>query len=180
MASVMTWPANVPATTIVGVLTARMHVYAKRASVTKTQENAHVTPVSGVLSATTSATVALTPSAIRWRGGVCVILAGREGTVQSSVTVTIHHATSSLDAASAGRGCGVQDVNGIASASTASATRLMAHVPVRQGIVGSSAGNHVLQDSMVKTAGTGGERKSLAERKCTISKAQETCSFTDA
>lgn len=82
--------------------------------------------------------------------------------MQSSVTVTIHHATSSRGAASAGRGCGAHGVNGTASASTASATRPTARVLAPQGTVGSSAGNHVLPGSTVKTAGTGGE-KILAE-----------------
>lgn len=76
--------------------------------------------------------------------------------MHSSVTVTIHHATSSRDAASAGRGFGVHAVSETASASMASVTRLMVHVPVCLGTVGSSAGSHVLLDFMVKTAGSGG------------------------
>lgn len=72
-----------------------------------------------------------------------------------SVTVTIHRATSLRDAASAGRGCGANGVNETASATMASATRLMVHVPVCLGTVGSSAGSHVLLGSMVKTAETG-------------------------
>lgn len=74
--------------------------------------------------------------------------------MQSDVTATTHHATSSQDAASAAIGGGVSVVNGTASVSWASATR-MAHVHVHQGTVGSSVGRHVLLGSMVKTAGKG-------------------------
>lgn len=77
----------------------------------------------------------------------------------SSVTVTIHHVTSSRDAASAVRDCGAHGVNDIASVPTASATRRTARVPAHQGTVGSSAGNHVLLGSTVKTAGTGGAKR---------------------
>lgn len=79
--------------------------------------------------------------------------------MQSSVAVTIHHVTSSRDAASAVRNCGARGVNDIASASTASATRRTARVPAHQGTVGSSAGNHVQPGSTVKTAGTGGAKR---------------------
>lgn len=146
---------------------------------TRRRANAHVTLAPGVHSATTTATAASTLSAMLIQGDVSAILVGQGGTVQSSVTATIHHATSSRDAASAGRGCGALGANDTASASTASATRRTARVPARQGTVGSSAGNHVLLGSMVKTAGTGGGRI-LAERKYTIPKPQETYSFTDA
>lgn len=159
MASAMTWPASVPATTTVGDLTARMLAYAKRASVTKTRANAHVTLASGVPSATTTATAASTLSVMQWQGDACAILVGPGGTAQSSVTVTTHHATSSQDAASAGKDCGVSVANDTANVSMASATRRTAHVPVHQGTVGSSAGSHVLLGSMVKTAGTGGVKK---------------------
>lgn len=175
----MTWPASVPVTTIAGDLTARMHAYAKRANVTKRRANVHATLVPGVLSATTTATAASTRCAMQWQGAASATPAGQEGTVQSSATVTIHHVTSSRDAANAGRGCGARGVNDTASASTANATRRMAHVPAHQGTVGSFAGNHVLLGSMVKTAETGGG-SILAESKCTISETQETCSFTDA
>ena len=175
----MTWLASVPVITIVGDLTARMHAYAKRANVTKRQANAHATLAPGVPSATTTATAASTQCVMRWQDVASATPAGRAGTVQSSVTVTIHHVTSSRDAASAGRGCGAQDVNDTASASRASATRRTARVLAHQGTVGSFAGNHVLPGSMVKTAGTGGGNI-LAESKCTISETQETCSFTDA
>lgn len=86
--------------------------------------------------------------------------------MQSNVTVTIHPATSSRDAASAGRGCGAHGVNDTASASTASATRRMAHVPAHQDTVGSSAGSRVLPGSMVKTAGTGRGGKLESEQMC--------------
>lgn len=79
--------------------------------------------------------------------------------MQSSVTVTIHHATSSQAVACADRGCGAHGVTDTASVSTASATRLMARVPAHQGTVGSSARNRVLLDSMVRTAGTGRRKK---------------------
>ncbi len=146
---------------------------------TKRQANAHATLAPGVHSATTTATAASTLSATLIQGVVYAILVGRGGTVQSSATATIHHATSSRDAASAGRGCGAHGVNDTASASTASATRQTARVPAHQDTVGSSAGNHVLPGSMVKTAGTGGGRN-LAESKYTIPKPQETYSFSDA
>lgn len=74
--------------------------------------------------------------------------------MELSVTVTAHHATSSWGAASAGRGCGANTVSATANASTASATRPTVPAPAHQGTVGSSAENHVLLDSMVKTAGT--------------------------
>lgn len=72
----------------------------------------------------------------------------------SSVIVTTRRVTSSQDAASAGRGSGVNVASATANAATESATRQTAHVPAHQDIVGSSAGSHVLQDSTVKTAGT--------------------------
>lgn len=166
MASAMTWPASVPATTTVGDLTATMLAYVKRASVIKRQANAHVTLASGVLSATTIATAAWTPSAMQWQDDAYAILVGPGGTAQYSVAVTTRHATSLQDAASVGKECGVHVVNDTASVSMASATRRMARVPVHQGTVGSSAGSHVLLDSMGKTAGTGGvKKKNMAESK---------------
>ena len=90
--------------------------------------------------------------------------------MQSSVTVTIPHANSSLDAACAGRGCGAHGVTVTASASTASAIRRTAHVPAHQGTVGSFAGNHVLPGSMVKTAETGGEKNIGREQMYRIKK----------
>lgn len=75
--------------------------------------------------------------------------------MQFSVTVTIHRVTSSRDAASAGKGCGAHGVSATVSASMASVTKQMAHVPAHQVTVGSSAGNHALPDSMDKTAGIG-------------------------
>lgn len=181
MASAMTWPASVPATTTVGDLTARMLAYAKRASVTKTRANAHVTLASGVPSATTTATAASTRSAMQWQGDACAILVGQGGTAQSSVTVTTHHVTSSQDAASAGKDCGVSVVNDTASVSMASATRRTAHVPAHQGTAGSSAGSHVLLGSTVKTAGTGGVKKKTWQRaNVPFSKRQKVCSLTDA
>ncbi len=89
--------------------------------------------------------------------------------MQSSVTVTIHHATSLRDAASAGRGCGARGVSDTASASRASVTRWMGHAPAHQGTVGNSAGSHVLPGSTVKTAGTG-VGKNLAETNVPLQK----------
>lgn len=123
---------------------------------TERRANAHVTPASGVPCATTTATAASTPSATRRRGDACAILVGRGGTVPSSVTATIHRATSSRDAASARRDCGAHGVKVTAIASKASATKRTARVPARQGTVGGFAGNRVLPGSTVKTAGTGG------------------------
>lgn len=96
---------------------------------------------------------------MQWQDDAYAILVGPGGTAQSSVTVTTHHATSLQDAASVGKECGVHVVNDIASVSMASATQRMARAPVHQGTVGSSAGSHVLLDSMGKTAGTGGVKK---------------------
>lgn len=92
-------------------------------------------------------------------------MVGPGGTAQSSVTVTAHRANSSQDAASVGKDCGVPVVNDTASVSMASATRQMARVLVHRGTVASSAGNHVLLGFMVKTAGTGGLKKT---KTCTI------------
>lgn len=74
--------------------------------------------------------------------------------MQSDVTATTHHATSSQGAASAVIGGGASVVNGTASVSRASVTR-MARVHAHQGTVGSSAGRHVPLGSTVKTAAKG-------------------------
>lgn len=76
-----------------------------------------------------------------------------------SATVTTRPATSTWDGASVGRSYGVHGVKDTASASMASAARLMDHVPALLVTVGNSAGSHVLLDSMVKTAETGEEKK---------------------
>lgn len=65
MASVMTLPDNVPATITVGVLTVRMRVFAKKASVTKRRASAHATLAPGAPCATTTATAASTQYAMR-------------------------------------------------------------------------------------------------------------------
>lgn len=151
----MTWLASALATTTAGARTVRMLVYAKRANVTKRQENAHVILASGVPSATTIAIAASTPSVMQWRAGVCAIPVGPEGTAGSSATATTRHATSSQDAASVGKDCGAHDVNGTASVLTASATQPTGHARARRGTVGSSAGSRALLGIMDKTAGTG-------------------------
>lgn len=74
--------------------------------------------------------------------------------MQSSVTVTTPHVTSSQGAANAASDCGGLAVSATASAFMANVTRLMAHVPALQDIEASSAENHVQLVFMVKTAGT--------------------------
>lgn len=154
MASVMTWPASVPAITTAGDQTVRMHVCAKKASVIKKQANAHVTPASGVLSVTTSATAASTPSATPWRAAASAGLDGWGETALCSVTVTTRHVNSSRDAVSVLRCGGGSGASGTASVHTANATKLMALVSALQATVGSSAENRVRLDSTDRTAGT--------------------------
>lgn len=158
-ASVTTWQGCVPVTTIAGDLSARRLVSAKRASVTKIRGNVRVTPGPGARSATTTATAASTRRAMWTRADACATLAGWDGTARPSATATTRRASSTRDAASVGRSCGVRGVKDTASASTASATRMMGRVRARLDIVGSSAGNRVPLDFMGKTAGTGKVKK---------------------